>query len=1170
METTNHFKKQKHWIGFRRLLLIVVCMAASATLAWAGPITLNAKNRVLKEVLQEVEKQSDLSFIYSSSTINVNQKVTFSCKDVPVEVALKQLLEKEKIDFTIEGKQVLLSPSKVNAATPLKANSKTGGNQSKTVKGRVVDEKGFGVPGATVTVRGTSIGTATNIDGEFSINVPSSSSVVAVSFIGYSMMEQKVDSYQEGARMQFDLKPESKRIDEVIVTGYQTISKERATGSFAVVTTKDMEDKLQTNIISRLEGQVAGFTSYRGTKIRGVSSLYGGSPLIVVDGFPYEGSLNSINPAEITNVTLLKDAAAASIYGARSANGVIVITTRTGKVGPTRVNYTGTFHFQGLPDRGYTNLMSSSELVDFQTEMFNYYHDPYKSQDTRKSINDVYRLLYEREENKLTEEELKGQFDLLRNRDRYDQVKKEFLNSVSITQQHNLAISGGSDFYKYSLSGNYTYNQPFEKRQKTDKVGFNLKNTFNFYKWLKVDVGLLGNNSSYDYDNGFAGYSYLNGGKASYYMLRDEKGEPVQWYNSKSQYEIDRLKSIGLLDETYIPLNEVNKKHYTSRSNYTNLNIGFTFKIIEGLNLEIKGQNETDISYSKNYSTKDANSVKSMINDATVVDPTTKKITNNIPLGGQVVESRGEKRSSTIRSQLNFNKVIKDLHEIQVIAGAERRRVFSTSTGIYKIGYDDNSLGYKSINELELGKMITGTESLFGSYSYSSQETGFSEYEDRFVSFYGNASYCFNRKLTGTASIRMDQSNLWGTSSKYQYKPMWSVGAHYVLVDNTIAWLDRLTLRATYGIGGNIPKIGGPYMIAANDKRPNWYTNEFSASIISPPNSGLRWERTATTNFGFDFVLLKNRLSGSVDVYTKNTSDLLGAHKNDPLSGWDSITQNYAEMTNKGVEVNLQSENVRIGKFSWQSDFVFSYNKNELTELEDPGTSAYSYYSSAQNRENRPMGAMYSIRYAGLNEKGKPTAYTKDGKIVTSTNDLTKDDLVYSGCYNPPYSASLTNSFTYEGLDISFMFVYNGGHVMRDIAAYQYLTKFPLLNYTSNMERGFMNYWKQPGDEKDPSKNPAYLFPASSNIIDLWQYADKHIQKGDYIKLRDITVGYSLPKHLVGKSMIQNARINLQIQNVWYWAANDKNLDPETWSGLSGSRGTKTPTVYSLGVTLNL
>lgn len=1082
-----------------------------------------------------------------------------------------------KLTKPVAGGKILLLSSVLAISAPMQAeiamdalNASTEISQQKiTVKGTVVDENGEPVPGASVYVKGTKQGTITDIDGRFTLSINPGQTLIA-SFVGYLSVEKTVN--QSNETMTFTLVPDNKVLDEVVVTGYQTISKERATGSFTVLTPEKMQGKLQTNILDRMEGMVAGMKkapNQSAPEIRGVSTLMGTkTPLYVVDGMPYEGDIDAINPSDIVNITVLKDATAASIYGARSANGVIVITTRSGQSGRTRVSYDGSIKFTPLPDRDYMNLTSSSELIDLQIQMFNNYHNSINDILTeRQAQNEIFTLLYKNEQGLLSDADLESQLNVYRNQNRYSQIKDAFVRDASITHQHNISFSGGSDIYKYSFSANYQENLPYEKEQSTQRIGFNLKNQFDFFKWLRVNVGIINSNVNASYDNGFTGYSSLYSGQP-YRMLYNEDGTPAQWYNNKSQYEIDRLNSLGLQDETYIPLNEVDKAHYTQEDRYQNINLGLKLTFMEGLDLDVMYQTESTNNYSKQYYSKDSYTVKTEINDATVIEKDG-SITNYFPVGGRLRETWTKDKSYTFRVQLNFDKEF-GRHGVQALIGAERRKVITQSTLLNKVGYDDESLQFKSINELDMRQQINGTESIWESYTFPYNDD-FAYTDNRYVSFYANASYTLDHRWTATGSIRIDQSNLFGTDPKYQYRPLWSAGLHYVAIENK-DWIDRLALRLTYGINGNVAKNSGPYMIATNKSTTNYYTNEYYSYISTPPNPNLRWEKTSVFNFGVDFNLFNNRLNGSIEFYNKNTVDLLGERQTDPTCGWPSLTLNYGQMYNRGIELSLQSKNITTQDFSWTSSFIFSYNKNKLTRIENSGTDAYSYYGSVQNREGKPMSSLYSIRYAGLDENGYPTAYKADGTIVNDFGLLEPEDLVYSGTTNPPYSASLSNRLTYKGFDLDFMFVYYGGHVLRDVAA-GYVFDMYMTNYAYQLDKNRLNYWQKPGDEKNPDMAPAIFYNHNnhSNSKYLWQAADKHIEKGDYIKLRDVTIGYTFPKAWMNKFYVENLRLSLQIQNLWYWAANKRNLDPEVWSGtsLSPSRGYHIPPTYTIGISAN-
>ena len=930
--------------------------------------------------------------------------------------------------------------------------------------------------------------------------------------------------------------------------------------------------------------KVAGLSLYKGIPvIRGTSTIKADkSPLYVLDGVPFEGNLDDINPDDIANISVLKDATAASIYGARSTNGVIVITTKSGASGKISVSYSGMMEVSALPDRKYANNMTSSEFIGYQEDLFDKLVSSASNPLEGYYLNPVYKMMFDRRDGSLSDADYQAGIGKYRNYDRYDQVRKELVNASQFEQQHNIAVRGGSDFYKYSLSLTYRGESPYNKGQYTDRTGINVKNTFNLAKWLSVDVGIMANDSQYSYSDGVSGIDILDGGEASYMMLRDESGNPVEWGYEKNGAEIKRLKGIGLLNEAYYPVNEVDNQTYTNRNQYINLNVGANLKIADGLTAEVRYQTERTNQFSKDYWNKESYVVKNMINNAAKVEDYG-TITYNIPTGGQVREVNLWKKSYTLRGQLNYSKQFGEDHDFKVLAGAERRRITAERNGQYRYGYDDNTLAYKRINESDITSGIWGTESLEGYFQmYIPKDPSYLSSDDRYVSFYGNASYMFKQRFGFNASIRMDQSNLFGTDPRYQYKPLWSLGANAVIVEqNNEGWLNRLNARLTYGINGNVYKDSGPYILARVSNWSNWYTNETYSTITSPPNSGLRWEKTHTLNFGLDFHLF-NRLSGTLDIYDKKTTDMIGSRAADPTYGWNSLVVNYASMRNTGFEITLNSNNITTKDFEWSSDLMFSYNKNNILKLENGNNTAYSYVSGLDVREGKPYRSLYSVRYAGLDETGKPTAFNKDGEVVTSLSDLTPDDLVYSGTYDPPYSASLGNTLTYKGFSLYFMFVYYGGNVMRDVmskwnsyarSSEPYYDSY----YTVNTDKLYLNMWKQAGDEMSGSEKNLEITPAPDNHANnstayLWYAADTHVQKADYIKLRELSLSYSFPRKIISKINLSGLSLTLQAQNIWRWSANRYGLDPETWTSSTlgyANRGVGVPPSFTFGIRIN-
>lgn len=1158
-----------------KTILMSCCLLHVGAKTYGQDVSIQEKSVSLRKVFSEINNQTGYSYVWAATTIDPDTKVNLTVKKESLGNALGKLLDDLDLDFEIKGKIIVVHEKSQQTQRSIT-------NQLMTVKGFIVDYNNRPLQGATIRVKGVPKGTVTDQHGHFEINGVSLNSFLDITMVGFAPLTIAAKS-DLGTITLRALDEQLQEVNITVNTGYQKISKERAAGSIAQVTAKDMEGRLQPNLLDRIDGLLPGLNLVRNTsspqnsknnlgiEVRGRSTINAqAAPLIVVDGMPFEGDLTAINPNDIASITVLKDASAASIYGVRSSNGVIVIATKIGSAGKTKIDYSNTLSFRGLPSRSYLNQMSSAELVNFQKEMFNYRSGDYAVIDPRKAMNDVYRILYDRKGGVISEEEMEKRLDVYRNRDRFSQMDK-FLNTTRFDQQHNLAISGGSDRYTYHYSLNYTQPGDYNKGRATNKeLGFSLKNNFKFTDWFSLRANVLGKNQNREGDIGFNFYDNYMGGKASYYLLENEDGSPAQWYSSKSQFEIDRLNALGLEDETYIPLNHVAAIHEKFYNKYLNLNFAANFKIIKGLDFDMSYQSERTEGYNGTLNRKNAQSVVGMVNDATQIGKDG-AIKRNIPQGGQFAEQRNDVNSYTLRGQFNYQNNIQGKHEIVAIAGAERRQINNRYTNIYKYGYDENSLVYKGINEELFGIQIQNTQALFNSYTISKKETGFKDLVDRFVSFYANGSYTYDRKLTLSGSIRMDQSNLFGTNIKNQYKPLWSIGALYHLP--RIDWepLDRWSVRATYGVNGNVPKDNGPYLISRVNNNLNYFNGEMQAYIDSPPNPLLRWERTKVFNVGFDFSLFKDRLTATLDIYNKKTSDLLGNTPLDPTLGWDMVLLNYADMQNSGIELGLNGKMIQRENFSWNSTVNFSYNKNKITNLYVEQNTPYYYYYAPQNRVGIPMGSLYSIDYAGLNDKGRPLARKADGSLVETTQKLTVDDLIYEGTTVPPYTVSFRNGFKYKDLTLSFMFIFNGGHVMRGVHP-EFLSKYAELNYNNNFDKLWLNYWKNPGDESNPDIAPAFVSAASGNISDIFNAAHKFVQKADYIKLRDISLSYNLPAQWIAPTKLSYVRLTGQVLNAWRWVANKDNLDPEVWAGYSTvtspSRGIQAPIIYNLGVSV--
>lgn len=1140
-------------------------MFVTSVSAQSTTVKISMNNPTIGDVVKELHRQTGYEFSYDADILaqRLSKKVSLDVKNERLDNVLSRIFDDSGVDFRIVNNRIFL---KSNKKTTVSAGATKTQQQPATrlISGKVMDERGETLPGATLLIKENKRGGITDADGRFSLLISPDEKTIIVSFVGMQTREITIGNQNI---FNITLQPTADLLEEVVVTGYQTISKERATGSFAVVSPNTLKDKLQTSILSRLEGQVAGMVqSGNSFTIRGISTLRGGTqPLLVVDGMPFEGSIESINPAIITNITILKDAAAASIYGAKAANGVIVISTKEGsRDGKTRVNYDGSIRFSPIPNYDYLNLMDSRELVDLQQSGFKFVTE---NKNPRYAVNPVVDLLFQHKKALITDAQLAEGLNKYRQMDNREQLKDFYLRT-GIMHQHNLSLAGGNAANRYIASVNYMGNYGNAKYSNNERLGFTLRDNMQFFSWLSADLGVAASFTKSQGDSGMGSYLGFLTGSPSYYMLQDEAGNPLNILRSKSDMELARLRSIGLRDETYSPITNRQEETFLNKNSYYRVQLGLNFKLAEGLNLDVKYQTENSSGKSRNLYSKNSYLVRSMINNAAQYNSDKKTLTLNVPVGGQLSETRGDSYSYTFRTQLNFQKEIGKQY-ITALAGAERRLTRETATQAYYMGYDDNSLGFKPINNLMFP--LSGTEAVGGSFNWeNSLYNNLTFRENRFVSFYGNASYTYDYKYDVTASIRIDQSDLFGTDPKYQYRPLWSLGTSWHMAQEEFMkeadWINKLSLRLTYGIGGNVSKDAGPFLTLLAAQYNSWI-NDFGSEISNPPNPALRWEKTATTNVGVDFSLFNNIVSGSIDYYNRYSTDLLAYREADPSLGWDKLMLNYGTMYNRGIDISLNTQNLKSPDFQWTSGITFNYNKNKLIDVDDSDLTILRYTQGNASVKGYPDNAVFSFRYAGLNAEGVPLYYNAAGEkkeYISSINDV-----VYSGTRTPVYSAALTNNLSYKNLNLSFMFVYYGGHVMRGEAA-KYLSTPP----GTNINREILNMWKKPGDEINPDATPGFTGAeiGISQEGHQWPSADKHVVKADYIKLRDLSLSYNFNKQNINKLGMESLSLILQVQNLWKWAANDKGYDPEAMTTYMygwGARSVPTPATWTIGASIN-
>ncbi|MCW3485898.1 SusC/RagA family TonB-linked outer membrane protein [Chitinophaga nivalis] len=1151
----------------------------------AQMVSYTGNKAALSDVFTDIKKQTGYVFFYRKALLDNSHPVTVTLKNAPLIAALEQILLNQPLTFSIENKTIFIHP-KSTAKTDQATDVRTG------ITGTVQDETGKPLAGVSVFLKGSKSRAVTDESGQFILKDDGTANVVLLfTMIGYEQQEVAIGNR---TRISVQLKMAIGKIGEVEVmgnTGYQKIPRERATGAFDVIGPRQLSNRVQTNVLERLEGQVPGLLLMKGRDngdpngdgltIRGVSTLYGTKrPLIVIDNFPFEGSMESINPNDVASITILKDAAAASIWGARAANGVIVITTKTAKKGKIQFTYNNNFMFENKPDLGYLNRLTAGEDIAINRQLLTPGMES-NIRDMGTAFSALEGLYMDSVAGRITPAQYAHDIAALSQIDNSRQIR-QLLMKAPFTQNHSLSFMGGSE--KNSYYGSLRY---------TDASGYALQDRHQGYSFLIKDNYHISPRLSF---NVSANLTYTNATTPAvmpediyrlkpYQQLQDAQGNPLPFsrdadnanQNNSNAFSIAQRKGWGLDDESYYPLNESNLIENNTNNIYNRIQAELKYALFPGVDVNISYQLENGYTYNKVYTHSNEPSLVKEINDFIVperdaggniltnTDGTLLNPTYNIPKGGKIREQRNNFSAYTLRALVSINRQFGDDHDLAVVVGAERRQSKSNGNTVTKYGYNDNSLQFVDVDVQRLKNLTGNLQSIQNGFNGIGDRFNYTE--DRFVSAFGNAAYTFRKKYVLSGSIRMDVTNMFGTDPKYLYRPMWSAGGSWILSNESfmepVHFVDQLQLRATYGLNGNIPKTSGPFMIATSST--NWLNNLPANTITTPANNTLRWERTAVTNLGIDYTLLDNRISGKVDYYIRKSSDLLGDQQINPTLGFTTATVNTASMTNKGWELQLTTKNIRSKNFEWSTTLIYAHNKSEITKISLNNNFNTPQALAAGNPYvlGDPYGALYSFRFGGLSpDKGQIQILDPNGKIARDEYYRDLNMVYYTGTTRPINNGAISNNFTYKGFDLNLMFVFYADYVARQSLPEVY--KGPGA-YDSRLK----DAWKRPGDERS-TIIPNVIKNNSNYYANVYysNYLDVNVFDATYIKLRDVSLRYTFQQRALKRwRFIRGLQLMANARNILTITTNKAGIDPEAFA--NGVRTMPVMPSYSFGINLD-
>ncbi len=1182
--------------GIRHKIILFLClmMIATATAFAQSGIKLDFKQAPLKTVLESISNQSKYKFVYTNEFKINDYSVTVNSNNDDLKKMLSSVFTPLSISYEIKGDQIILGVIRKQEQAPAKKT---------TVTGVIIEEdNGEPLPGVTVQNITTNIITASDMDGKYDI-VANAGDKLLFSSIGLTSVEVVVG---KSALVNVYMKPDAIALSDVVVTGYQTISKERATGSFDLIKAEQLE-KPTSNIASRIVGTSAGVQTKLDKdgnimfQIRGQSRLVDKDedmqPLIVVDGFPITGDFSSINPNDVENITILKDAAAASIWGAKSANGVIVITTKSGKnakKGDLKVEVSAFWKVSPKLDLKYNrNLASSAEVIDYEQRGFstNFFGGPWAPVEN-SSISDALRKQYslavtamnEHRLEQISTEQLNETLARLGKLDNSDQLKKYVLDNP-FTQQYNVNIAGNTGRSTQMLSLMFEQNNGNFKGVSNDRYNVGYRTNVNIFKWL--DFTFAGNFYMVNGKNNDGTYSDGAGnplGYSPYQMLVDESGNRnnIARYYMPNMERYVPMSSFPYSDWSYNPLTEMESKNKKSEKYNVRAQAGLAVKIIEGLTLDTKLQYEYIKEFVKNIYNENSYFVRKTVNEASTWDQKTGKITPNLPKGGILDQSKNDMNSYNWRNQLNFNRSFDgNKHFVSFIAGTEMYNiVHQTTTFPYTYGYDDDKLTVGTFPNGVGGSGAFTLKDWMGNNQTFNYTNKFKYSTERYFSLFGNASYTYDQKYTISGSYRTDASNLITDDPKYRYAPFWSVGASWNISQEkflkNVKWLDRLGLRATYGYNGNVDRTTSFNPLININGTQNSYIQDYTATIGSYGNPSLRWEKTGSLDVGVDFAMFTGKLYGKLDFYNRQSKDLIVSMSIPSINGTKTQKLNAAEMTNTGIEFELgTSMNVYENKIIWTGGINFAYNHNKIGKLFKTTYNAYELYGggTAAFVEGYNANTLWSFGYAGVVNKGteanpnwQPVVHGKDGELYDFTGWTPgdgRDYMLNMGTKVAPYSLSLTSMFNIYNFEVSFIFTGKFGHKFQG-ATFNY----PSMNGGSALPNALYNEVLN----GDPMQVVPIPFDKAEERYYFWDrfypYLDYRVQNAGHIRCQEVYVSYNLPQSILKKIGISRAKFYAQGNNLFVIANNKYNEDPEYTKSMAQSGFYKPQATYTFGINL--
>ena len=1208
----------------RTMKLVIVFLMMSAGSLWANvsaqemKLNLDIKDKTLIEVMDLLKQKSGFSFIYSATDVEKINGISMNVHDKTIREILDIVLKGTNLMYTIEDELIILK--RMTLMQQVNKRTVTG-----VVLGTAHKDT---LPGVSVVVKGTTKGVTTDVHGKFTIVIPDGDDVVlCFTFIGKKRKEVKYTGQQ---MMKVIMEDESQELEEVVIVnqGYQKIDKRELTSAVTTLKMDDIMTPGMSTLDMMLEGRVPGMTFMQNSgqvgaaprlRIRGTSTVLGSQePLWVIDGIIQEDPVNvdpsqlndldfvnllgnaisGLNPEDIEQIDVLKDASATALYGTRAANGVIVITTKQGKVGAPSVRYSfsGTLARRPRYSDRSVNVMNSAERVAYSREILEK-----KFEYPADAVWLGYEQAYENFRNGLIDYD-----EYNRLVDYYETLDTDWFDTLcrdAFSHSHTLSFSGGSQHAKYYASVGYNRQNGVLRKEDSDRYTANTNVTIT-YPRFNAQFKLSGNVQEQNHTPSSVGvmdFAYnasravpvYNEDGSLYYYPQTYSGTKV-WYNILNERDnsYEKIKKNSLSFSSSLNYNILDNLKLSGTFSYTISNTDNDVYFGEKT-AYIKGLADKDYAYDDG---------SEFGKDDKFNSPSIQTSTE-APYGGELRKNGTRNENWMARLQGSYHLFLDEPqdHMLTFMAGMEIAS--SNYTGLQK-----TFRCYVPERGLQIGNIDHTKYSAYAKWlTENNQALGVlkDNLTNRF-SYYSSLNYSYQNRYIFNANMRVDYSNAFGDRSRDKFLPVWSVSGRWNMKEDVLAgvyWVNNLSLKASFGYQGTMHPTQTPDLIVVKGGM-NQAFQEYGSTIKTFPNPDLAWEKTGNFNASVDFSLFNNKLNGTFSYYYKKTTDAFLTKKVSQVNGVASYAVNEGTVENQGLEVslNINPINTAVGGnrkgFSWKIDPQLGQVVNKLinkvieTDKYDPLHDDYTYKDYLNGNAHisgKPLNSFYSYEFAGLDANdGRPNFARVGEEYFEQYADMPNSKVFttvmkYSGCRVPYLQGGILNTFSWNGFVLNFNLAYSIGSKIRLLKLYNPENTTMAVSPIQNLRREMVDRWQVPGDEKYTNipgllkkdeyvktlspwwKDETYTF--GSNIWEMYNYADVRVVSGNYLKLQSISLRYVFDDNICKRMGVSSLYVSLSGTNLFTWSAKElKGQDPTSQSGSADKINVGVQPTYSVSV----